>query len=172
MECPSCSAETRVLESRRADGGAAVRRRRECKDCGRRFTSFERYEAAPLVVVKRSGKHQPFDREKLRSGLLRASHKRDVDPRDLDLIVERIERELRAGGGELSSKRIGELCLQGLDPLDRGAFLQFAGTLPGPVESYLENPRKDEDSGGAISVRAKEDAQRPIHKEQSRRGES
>src|SRR5688572_1091764 len=98
MECPTCSAETRVLESRRADGGAAVRRRRQCSACGERFTTFERYEAAPLVVVKRSGKRQPFDRAKLSSALVRATHKRAVDPRDLELIVEGVERELRAAG--------------------------------------------------------------------------
>jgi transcriptional repressor NrdR len=167
MECPACTSPTRVLESRRADHGAAVRRRRECTSCGERFTTFERYESAPLVVVKRSGKRQPFDRDKLRSGLLRASHKRDVDPRALELIADGIERDLRAAG-EISAERIGELCLAGLEPLDRGAFLQFAGTLPGPLETYLENPRKDGRSGGAGSVRPEEDARRPIPEEQMR----
>ena len=156
-----------MLESRRADDGAAMRRRRECTGCGERFTTFERYEAAPLVVVKRSGKRQPFDRSKLRSALLRATHKRDVDPRAIELIVDRIERELR-DAGELSAERIGELCLEGLEPLDRGAFLQFAGTLSGPLERYLENPRKDGETEGAGSVRAEEDARRPIPEEQAR----
>jgi transcriptional repressor NrdR len=82
-----------------------------------------------VVVVKRDGHRQPFDREKLRSGLVRASHKRDVDPRRLDEIVDRIEEAAHAGGGELSAARIGELCLDGLEKIDRGAYLQFAGTL-------------------------------------------
>ena len=168
MDCPSCGAHTKVLESRRADGGSALRRRRECPECGARFTSFERFELGPLAVVKRDGHRQPFDRAKLRSGLVRASHKRDVDPRELDLIVDAVEREGRAAGGELSAARIGELCLEGLEPLDRGAFLQFAGTLPGPLAGYPENPRKDGETGGAVSVRDGEDAQRPNRDRQMR----
>jgi transcriptional repressor NrdR len=157
-----------VLESRRADEGAAVRRRRECTSCGERFTTYERYEAAPLVVIKRSGKRQPFDREKLSSALVRATHKRDVDPRAIETIVERIEHELRDGGGEISSERIGELCLDGLEPLDRGAFLQFAGTLPDGGGASLENPRNYGGTGGAGSVRPEEDARRPIPKSEAR----
>jgi transcriptional repressor NrdR len=83
-----------------------------------------------LEVIKRDGHRQPFDRGKLRGALIRASHKRDVDPRRLDEIVDRVEREARDGGGELEASRIGELCLDGLRKLDRGAYLQFAGTLP------------------------------------------
>jgi transcriptional repressor NrdR len=83
-----------------------------------------------LQVIKRDGHRQPFDRAKLRRALIRASHKRDVDPRDLEQIVERVEREARAGDGELSAERIGEICLDGLRQLDHGAYLQFAGTLP------------------------------------------
>lgn len=83
-----------------------------------------------LQVVKRDGARQPFDRDKLRTALVRASHKRDVDPRRLDEIVEGVESEARDSGGELSAARIGELCLEGLAKLDRGAYLQFAGTLP------------------------------------------
>ncbi len=83
-----------------------------------------------LEVIKRDGHRQPFDRAKLRSALIRASHKRDVDPRQLDQIVDRVEREARDSGGELAAARIGELCLDGLRKLDRGAYLQFAGTLP------------------------------------------
>lgn len=135
MRCPRCRSSTAILETRRAEGGAALRRRRQCSACGHRFTTYERAEPAALVVIKRDGHRQPFDREKLRSGLVRASHKRDVDPRRLEQIVERIEQTARAEGGELSAARIGELCLEGLAKLDRGAYLQFAGTLPeGPLE--------------------------------------
>jgi transcriptional repressor NrdR len=130
VNCPRCDSSTSTLETRRADDGQAVRRRRQCSECGHRFTTYERAVPDALEVVKRDGHRQPFDREKLRSGLVRASHKRDVDPRDLDLIVDGIEREARAAGGELSAERIAELCLEGLRRLDRGAYQQFAGTLP------------------------------------------
>jgi len=88
-----------------------------------------------LEVIKRDGSRQPFDREKLLTALLRASHKRDVDPRRLDQLVERVEAEARDGGGEIRAARIGELCLDGLQKLDRGAYLQFAGTLPDAARS-------------------------------------
>ncbi|MGH2955539.1 MAG: ATP cone domain-containing protein [Solirubrobacterales bacterium] len=165
MECPACGAETKVLESRRADHGAAVRRRRECRSCGRRFTSFERRAPEPASVLKRSGDRQPFDRAKLGAALARACHKRSVDPRELELIVNRIEAEAQASGGELSADRIGELCLEGLRELDHGAYLQFAGTLPEPAG----NPRKDGGSGRAGSIRNEEDAGRPTPKETTNR---
>jgi transcriptional repressor NrdR len=158
MNCPACSADTKVLETRSAEGGAALRRRRECRECGRRFTSFERREHEPAWVIKRSGDRQRFDRGKLRGALVRASHKRDVDPRALDLIVDRIEREAESSGGELAADRIGELCLEGLEPLDRGAFLQFAGTLPDGIAAGVGNTRKVRTSGGPDSVREGEDA--------------
>jgi transcriptional repressor NrdR len=161
MDCPACGAQTRTLETRRAENGAALRRRRECRECGRRFTTFERRE---LTVVKRSGRRQPFDRAKLLAGLVRASHKRDVDPRDLEAITEGVERAGQAEGGELSAERIGELCLRGLAPLDRGAFLQFAGTLPGAIPLDLQNPRNYGATGPTVSVRSEEDAARPTPK--------
>jgi transcriptional repressor NrdR len=130
VNCPRCDSPTSILETRKAEGGAALRRRRECSSCGHRFTTYERAVPEALEVVKRDGRRQSFDREKLRSALIRASHKRDVDPRQLDQIVDRVEREARNAGGELAAVRIGELCLNGLRRLDRGAYLQFAGTLP------------------------------------------
>jgi transcriptional repressor NrdR len=131
MECPSCSAPTRVLESRRAEDGAALRRRRECSGCGRRFTTYERYERPRLYVRKRDGARQAFDRTKLRAALLRAAHKRPVSADDVEALVERTELAVEAADGELGAERIGELCMQGLRDLDWGAYLQFAGTLPG-----------------------------------------
>ena len=138
-----------------------MRRRRRCPGCGERFTTFERAEPEAAWVVKRDGRRQRFDQAKLRSALLRACHKRDVDPREIEAIVSGVKRELHAEGGELSAERIGELCLEGLAPLDRGAFLQFAGTLPEPVPLDLQNPRKYRKSGVAGSVRREEDAARP-----------
>src|SRR5262249_24060089 len=130
VDCPRCKNSTRTLETRHAEDGAALRRRRECTECGRRVTTFERAIPESAVVIKRDGSRQPFDREKLLGGLVRASHKRDVDPRDLEAIADRIEKAAISGNGEIEAKQIGELCLEGLQKLDRGAYLQFAGTLP------------------------------------------
>jgi transcriptional repressor NrdR len=165
VNCSSCQAPaTRVIESRAAEDGAAVRRRRRCSACGERFTTYERREPERLSVVKRDGRNQPFDRDKLRSGLLRASHKRDVDPRDLELIVDGIEARARRAGGRLSAEEIGRLCLDGLAPLDRGAYLQFAGTLP-DLDANRGNHRG---SGRVDSVREREDAGRPTERERAR----
>lgn len=130
MDCPRCHQPTRVLESRRADDGAALRRRRECPVCGHRFTTFERRERGPLQVRKRGGARQRFDRTKLRAALLRAAHKRPVTPADVEALTDRVEAEVEAAGGELDAERIATLCLEGLRELDAGAYLQFAGTLP------------------------------------------
>lgn len=130
MLCPRCHASTRVLESRRPPGGAAVRRRRECSGCGHRFTTFEHREPDPVHVIKRDGQRQRFDRTKLRAALLGAAHKRPVIASEVEAIVDRVELAAGDGGGELSAERIGELCLEELRKLDWGAYLQFAGTLP------------------------------------------
>jgi transcriptional repressor NrdR len=113
----------------------ATRRRRECSSCGHRFTTYERAVPETLEVIKRDGSRQPFDRRKLLGSLAGATHKRKVDPRRLSLIADVVEQELRNSGGELSAERIAELCLQGLEQLDRGAYLQFAGTLPDAARS-------------------------------------
>jgi transcriptional repressor NrdR len=130
MHCPSCQAETRVAETRAAERGLAVRRRRHCPGCGQRFTTFERRERGPLAVRKRDGQAQRFDRVKLRAALLGATHKRPVAAPDVERIVEEIEFAAEAEGGEIGAERIGELCLAGLRELDPGAYLQYAGTLP------------------------------------------
>ena len=132
MTCPSCECSTRVLESRQAEAGAAIRRRRECPTCGHRFTTYERREPDPLYVIKRGGERQRFDHTKLRAALLRAAHKRPVEPAAIESVVGRIEAELTRAGGELAAQAIGELCLAELRALDTGAYLQFAGTLEQP----------------------------------------
>ena len=128
--CPSCNASTRVSETRAADRGHVVRRRRHCPECGHRFTTFERLELGPLSVRKRGGNSQRFDRVKLRAALLGAAHKRPVSAPDVERIVDRIEGAANAAGGEIETERIVELCLEGLRELDSGAYLQYAGTLP------------------------------------------
>jgi transcriptional repressor NrdR len=128
-----------VLESRRADDGAAIRRRRACPACGHRFTTYERRDREPTFVRKRDGERQRFDRTKLRAALLRATHKRQVSPADVEALADRVELAIEAGGGELGADRIGELCLQGLRDLDHGAYLQFLGTLPSPNAEFAES---------------------------------
>jgi transcriptional repressor NrdR len=156
MVCASCQSPTRVLESRRAPDGATVRRRRQCPRCGHRFTTFERREAAPLHVAKRSGERQRFDRIKLRAALLHAAHKRPVSSTDVEHLVDRIESSVSAEGGEVAAERIGELCLEGLRELDVGAYLQFAGTLDEPgfaISGQTEPP-------GSVRL-AREDSEFP-----------
>lgn len=138
MECPRCDRPARVLESRRADEGAAIRRRRECSACGHRFTTYERSRPEPIFVRKRGGERQRFDRAKLRAALLRSTHKRQVSPTDVEALVARVEAAI-GGGGELAAERIGELCLEGLAELDRGAYLQFLGTLPASNPDFAES---------------------------------
>ena len=128
MLCPFCeNHEHRVVESRVADDKDAIRRRRECQACGRRFTTYERCEEMPLVVVKSSGERQPFDRAKLLDGLQRACHKRPVPTASLELAVRDIEAELRNRlRHEVRSSQIGELVLRRLKEIDQVAYVRFA----------------------------------------------
>lgn len=133
MQCPRCGSSSHVLETRSAEAGAAVRRRRQCSSCGERFTTFERIAVDRLYVRKRDDRRQPFDSEKLRGALSRAAHKRDVSTAEIQGIVAAVEGEATASGGVIDAARIGEICLDRLGQLDRGAYLQFAGTLPDPA---------------------------------------
>jgi len=139
MDCPGCQHPTRVLESRRADDGVAIRRRRVCASCGHRFTTYERRDREPSFVRKRDGSRQRFDRAKLRAALLRSTHKRQVGPTDVEALVDRVELAIETGGGELPAEQIVELCLQGLRDLDDGAYLQFLGTLPSPNAEFADS---------------------------------
>jgi transcriptional repressor NrdR len=142
-----------VLESRSSEAGAAVRRRRHCSQCGHRFTTYERYEQS-LFVRKRNGRRQPFDREKLRGALARAAHKRPVPEDRIDAITDKVEAALIGAGGEMPSRSIGELCLDGLRDVDRGAYLQFAGTLPSQDVPGLSGDPQFAGSLAAGSVRS------------------
>ena len=125
LNCPLCDNRSRVVESRPAEDGAAVRRRRECCECAHRFTSFERVAPSIAIVRKRDGRRQPFDATKVRAGLERAAHKQPAAEAAVEAIAETIALEA-AAGGELSSRRIGELCLAGLREADTVAYLRFA----------------------------------------------
>jgi transcriptional repressor NrdR len=162
VKCPSCSSATRVAETRSAEGGGATRRRRHCPSCGERFTTFERVERGPLAVRKRDGQVQRFDRVKLRAALLGAAHKRPVSAPDVERIVERIEADAAAAGGETSAERVAELCLAGLRELDAGAYLQYAGTLPDAGARPDFNPEITASSPTGSVRPARDPAQLPV----------
>jgi transcriptional repressor NrdR len=128
MRCPFCFADdTRVVDSRLAEDGASVRRRRECAACHERFTTFEYAELRMPQVVKSDGRREPFNEEKLRSGMSRALEKRPVDMATIDAIIGRIKHKLAAcGEREVSSRRIGEWLMQELKDVDAVAYVRFA----------------------------------------------
>ena len=122
MKCPFCSyRDSRVIDSRAVEDGTSIRRRRECPDCGRRFTTYEKYEETPLVVSKKDGRRELFDAKKLLGGLLNAFEKRPVPYERVQEIADSVERELRMNGeSEVESTRIGELVMQHLEETDPG----------------------------------------------------
>ncbi len=128
MHCPFCQhVDTRVIDSRVSEDGATIRRRRECEACTYRFTTYERPEGARLVVVKRDGGRQDFDREKLRAGLLKALQKRPVTLDRVEAAVDEIEAQLRArGDAEVPSTEIGRIAAEALRELDQLAYIRFA----------------------------------------------
>jgi transcriptional repressor NrdR len=128
LRCPYCgSLETQVKDSRPSDDHSAIRRRRVCPDCGGRFTTFERVQLRELVVVKRSGRRIPFDREKLTRSVEIALRKRPVDPDRVERMLNGIVRQLESlGEGEVASATIGELVMEGLKGLDDVAYVRFA----------------------------------------------
>jgi transcriptional repressor NrdR len=128
MRCPRCEqAGTRVIDSRDLEGGSTIRRRRECEHCAYRFTTYERPEGARLVVVKRDGSREDFDREKVRVGMLKALQKRPVTLDRVEAAVDGIESQLRArGDAEIASTEIGRLATDALRELDQLAYIRFA----------------------------------------------
>jgi len=128
MRCPHCGErDSRVVDSRDLDESATIRRRRECNACTTRFTTYERVEAARLVIVKRDGARQEFDRDKLASGLRKALTRRPVADDAADLAADAIEAELRAAGStEVPSSRVGALAMEALRSLDQIAYIRFA----------------------------------------------
>lgn len=127
MRCPKCGHDdTRVIDSRMQDSSNAIKRRRECRSCGYRFTTFERCED-PIEVLKSDGTTQPFDRNKLLVGLMRATSKRDIDLTQLNALIDDIELELRGGArSAISSHDIGDMVLKRLEKIDKVAYIRFA----------------------------------------------
>ena len=128
MKCPYCGyLESKVVDSRPADEGTSIRRRRECLACHKRFTTYETMESLPLMVIKKDGSRQSFDRGKVLSGLIRACEKRPVSYQTLEGLVSEIEQALQNQmDREISSARIGELVMERLKKLDEVAYVRFA----------------------------------------------
>ena len=128
MKCPFCGqAEDKVVDSREATDGAAIRRRRECLKCKRRYTTYERLEQSPLLVVKRDGRREPFDRKKILSGVIKACEKRPVPLEQIEELVNELEREIsREFDREVPAVEIGERLMRRLHELDEVAYVRFA----------------------------------------------
>jgi transcriptional repressor NrdR len=128
MKCPYCYAlDSRVIDSRTSNEGFTIRRRRECPDCGNRFTTYEQVSEVPVMVKKKDASRVPFDREKIRSGLAKACYKRPVSPETIDDLATRIEAEItRKGDPEVLSSTIGEMVMKELRALDQVAYVRFA----------------------------------------------
>ena len=128
MRCPKCGCEeSKVVDSRPSENNDAIRRRRECIQCGYRFTTYERREETPLTVLKKDGTKETFNRQKLMRGLVAATVKRNIPISKLDSLIDDMESELRdSGGSEVSSKEIGDMVLKRLVNLDKVAYVRFA----------------------------------------------
>ncbi len=156
MRCPACGErETRVIDSRDLDDGTTIRRRRECARCGSRFTTHERVEAPRLVVVKRDGSREEFDREKLAAGLQKALTRRPVPDRAAEVAAESIEAELRASGmSEVPSRRVGELAMDRLRHVDQIAYIRFASVY----QSFEDIEQLKREVDALLSARSVEPA--------------
>jgi len=128
MKCPYCSfIEDKVIDSRPTDEGSAIRRRRECTNCSKRFTTYEKVESIPLMVIKKDTTRQSFDRDKLLNGLLRACEKRPVSINDLEKLVNEIESQIyNSLQREVSTNTIGEMVMSRLKNMDEVAYVRFA----------------------------------------------
>lgn len=142
MRCPFCGHdEDRVIDSRPSDEGSAIRRRRECIACSARFTTYEKVENLPLLVIKKDGTRQPFDREKLMSGILKSCEKRPVSTMQIENLVNSIEAQTQNSlKREISSREIGEMVMEGLKKIDEVAYVRFASVYRQfkDVNSFLE----------------------------------
>ena len=152
MKCPYCQySESKVIDSRPTDEDEKIRRRRECIRCGKRFTTYEIVETTPLMVMKKDGTIEPFNREKLLNGLLRACEKRPVSLKRLEQMVDEIEQKLKNSlEGEVSSRAIGELAMEELRGIDQVAYVRFASVYREfqDINSFMEELRKILDEKG------------------------
>lgn len=130
MKCPMCeNTDTIVKDTRPVSEGKEIKRRRECPNCGNRFTTFERLASIPTIVVKKDGMRQPYEREKIERGLIRACHKRCITSEDMGKLIQRIEQKIfstEGQSGEIRSEMIGSIVLEELRKVDDVAFIRFA----------------------------------------------
>ncbi|MBV9525365.1 MAG: transcriptional repressor NrdR [Candidatus Dormibacteraeota bacterium] len=172
MKCPFCGhVDSKVVDSRDSETGEAIRRRRECLHCGKRFTTYERIEAPALFVVKKDGRREEFSRPKLLGGLLVASKKRDLAHARLEMIVDDIENDLRSRNLlEVPSRQVGEMVMERLRELDEIAYVRFASVyrsfkdaeeMRATLEEVLAHPpgtrterrrRRPQEDGGELSL--------------------
>ena len=146
MKCPFCGySDSRVIDSRPAEDGNTIRRRRECLDCQKRFTTYEIIERMPLVVIKRDGSRQSFDRVKVVNGLVRACEKRPVTVTQMERVADEVEQELRGRlETEVQSERIGAMVMERLKDLDEVAYVRFASVYRSfkDIETFMEELTK------------------------------
>lgn len=146
MKCPFCGEEdTRVIDSRPADEGSSIRRRRQCDKCSKRFTTYERVEAIPLVVIKKDLTREPYDRTKIEKGVFRSCHKRPVSVTKMNALVDKVEAEVfNLETREVKSSYIGELVMNLLEELDAVAYVRFASIYREfkDVSTFMEELKK------------------------------
>lgn len=128
MKCPYCNeADTKVIDSRPADDNSSIRRRRQCESCGRRFTTYEKLETMPLMVIKKDNSREVYDRSKIEAGILHSCHKRPVSTKQINDVIDEIENTLfNMEEKEIPTSRIGELVMERLKALDEVAYVRFA----------------------------------------------
>ncbi len=154
MRCPYCeNSDTKVIDSRPTEEGHAIRRRRECENCGRRFTTYEKVEESIIMVIKKDGSREAFDRSKILNGIIKACEKRPVSMAEIESVVDKIERGLNNMlEKEVKSTFIGELVMERLKELDEVAYVRFAsvyrqftdvGTFISEIESLIGNREKE-----------------------------
>ena len=142
MKCPFCKQpDSRVVDSRAADDGTTIRRRRECPECGRRFTTYEAVEKMPLMVVKRDNRREPFSRDKLMTGIIRSCDKRDISMEQITNFVAEIERDIRnRTEPEVPSEKLGEIVMERLKDFDEVAYIRFASVyrIFDDIKNFIE----------------------------------
>ena len=153
MKCPYCSAtDTRVIDSRPAEDGSSIRRRRCCDECGKRFTTYEKVETIPLIVIKKDNNREQYDHSKIEGGILSACYKRPISAADIQKTIEKIETEIfNREEKEIPTSVIGEIVMEKLKELDEVAYVRFASiyrefkdvnTFMSEIKKILENRRK------------------------------
>jgi transcriptional repressor NrdR len=165
MRCPFCGVETtKVVDSRPSEDGREIRRRRSCEACGRRFTTYEKIETFPLMVVKKDNTREPYDRSKMEAGVMRACHKRPIPMQDIQKLLDDVENEIfRRAETEIASAQIGELIMEHLKDLEEVAYVRFASVYREftDVNTFAEELKKllkKKKSSGVKDKKDKEEA--------------